>query len=244
MPKNKHKKFTEINTFANVVQPGYRYPVCDHPLKGQWGQKFFHNNKPIILEVGCGKGEYTIGLAKAYPEYNFIGIDIKGNRLWTGARYALENAMGNVGFLRIQAEHLQCFFARDEVAGVWVTFPDPQPNKPRIRKRLTSSRFLEVYKSFLKPQAPIYLKTDNFSFYKYTIDLIEEKNHCLHLATDDLYANPKDTDPLVLSIKTHYEKIFLDLGKKICFVKFSLLNNDEDNDEEADVEISCSMNAR
>jgi tRNA (guanine-N7-)-methyltransferase len=225
VPKNKHRKFSEINTFANVVQPECRFPVIDHPFKGQWGQKFFNNNNPIILEVGCGKGEYTIGLAKAYPDHNFIGIDIKGNRLWTGARYALENAMSNVGFLRIQAEHLNSFFGADEISGIWVTFPDPQPNKPRVRKRLTSPAFLDLYRNFLKLHAPVYLKTDNQPLYDYTLEVIEDDKHLLQQATNDLYGNPGDIDPLVLSIQTYYEKIYLSKGKSICFINFSLVNS-------------------
>ncbi len=226
MPKNKHRKFTDINTFANVVQPGYRFPVSDHPLKGQWRQKFFYNNRPVILEIGCGKGEYTIGLANAYPQYNFIGIDIKGNRLWTGAKYALENAMANVGFLRIQAEHIACFFDKDEVAGIWVTFPDPQPNKPRIKKRLISPQFLSRYKTFLEPHAPICLKTDNKALYDYTLEVVENEGCHLHVATDDLYENPKDVDPLVLGIQTFYESMFLEKGEKICFTQFCLNGKD------------------
>jgi tRNA (guanine-N7-)-methyltransferase len=224
VPKNKHRKFSEINTFANVVQPELRFPVNDHYLKGKWGQNFFYNNNPIVLEVGCGKGEYTIGLAKAYPDINFIGIDIKGNRLWTGARYALEHAYHNVGFLRIQAEHLESIFAPGEISGIWVTFPDPQPNKPRERKRLTSPAFLALYKKFLRADAPVFLKTDNHNLFEYTMEVINDSNHSLHLATDDLYGNPRETDPLVLSIQTYYEKKYLENGKKICFVKFSLLN--------------------
>jgi tRNA (guanine-N7-)-methyltransferase len=224
VPKNKHRKFTEINTFANVVQPECRFPVINHPYKGQWGKRFFNNNNPIILEVGCGKGEYTIGLAKAFPDHNFIGIDIKGNRLWTGARYALENAMTNVGFLRVQAEHLASFFAPGEISGIWVTFPDPQPNKPRVRKRLTSPEFLNLYSNFLKPEGLVYLKTDNLPLYEYTLDVIGERDHQILQATSDLYGHPGDTDPLVLSIQTYYEKIYLLKGKSICFIKFSMSN--------------------
>jgi tRNA (guanine-N7-)-methyltransferase len=222
VPKNKHRKFAEINTFSNVVQPGFRYPVSNHFLKGNWNHQFFFNDKPIVLEIGCGKGEYTIGMAKAFPERNFLGIDIKGNRIWTGANFALENAMTNVGFLRVQAEHLSCFFGEAEISEIWVTFPDPQNNKPRIRKRLTSPQFIDLYCKFLKPGAPIYLKTDNLLFYEYTLEVINECGYKLHTATDDLYGNPKDTDPLVLDIKTYYENIFLKEGKKICFLKFSI----------------------
>lgn len=222
MSKNKQRKFIEINTFANVVQPGYRYPVSDYVLKGQWRQKFFYNDNPIILEVGCGKGEYTIGLAENFPDHNFVGIDIKGNRLWTGAKYAMENAMHNVAFLRIQAENLSCFFGEKEVDGIWVTFPDPQLNKPKIKKRLTSPRFLEIYSKFLKPGATIHLKTDNTQFYQFTLETIRKDNHHLHFATADLYQNPGDTDNVFLKIKTYYEKMFLNQGKKICYLSFSL----------------------
>jgi tRNA (guanine-N7-)-methyltransferase len=224
VPKNKHRKFAEINTFPNVIQPEYRFPIPDHHLKGKWNQRFFFNDNPVVLEIGCGKGEYTIGLAKAFPQYNFIGIDIKGNRLWTGAREAMEQALANVGFLRIQAEHLNGFFDRDEVSGIWITFPDPQPNKPKVKKRLTSERFLNIYSKFLKPDAPIFLKTDNRSFYDFTLDVIHEGKHNLKLATHDLYGKPEGVDPLVLSIKTYYESLFLVKGDKICFLEFSLRN--------------------
>ena len=226
MPKNKHRKFTEINAFGNVVQPGYRFPVSDYPLKGQWGQKFFYNDNPIILEVGCGKGEYTVGLAEAFPDYNFIGIDIKGNRLWTGAKYALEKGMANVGFLRIQAEHLECFFDKEEVFGIWVTFPDPQLNKPRVKKRLTSPEFLRRYKNILTPRGSVYLKTDNAMFYEFTLDVISEYKHELEVATPDLYGQPKGVDPVILGIKTYYENKFLAKGEKICFARFRLRNED------------------
>ncbi|TVQ16312.1 MAG: tRNA (guanosine(46)-N7)-methyltransferase TrmB [Bacteroidetes bacterium] len=224
MPKNKHRKFTEINAFANVVQPGYRYPVSDYPLKGQWGQKFFYNNQPIILEVGCGKGEYTVGLAKAFPGYNFIGIDIKGNRLWTGAKYALEKGMSNVGFLRIQAEHLEYFFDTNEISGIWVTFPDPQLNKPRVKKRLTSPAFLSRYHTILKPEGSVYLKTDNALFYEYTLEVIKQYKHDLVVATHDLYGESNHIDTAILDIQTYYENIFLQKGEKICFTQFRLQN--------------------
>ncbi len=226
MPKNKHRKFTEINAFANVVQPGYRFPVSDYPLKGQWGQKFFCNDNPIILEVGCGKGEYTVGLAEAFPEYNFIGIDIKGNRLWTGAKFALEMGMSNVGFLRIQAEHIECFFDKEEISGIWVTFPDPQLNKPRVKKRLTSPAFLRRYKNILTPDGSVYLKTDNALLYDFTLDVIREYKHNLLVATPDLYGQPNGVDPVILGIKTYYENMFLEKGEKICFAHFRLRNEE------------------
>lgn len=223
MPKNKQRKFAEINIFPNVIQPGYRFPVSDYHLKGKWGEEFFHNDNPIILEIGCGKGEYTIGLARAYPQYNFIGIDIKGNRMHTGAKTALEEGMSNVGFLRVQAEHLSCFFGKDEIAGIWVTFPDPQPNKPRERKRLTSPRFLDIYRRFLKPEFPVYLKTDNKPLFDYTLEVAKDQNLLMKNATDDLYNHPGQVDPLVLAIQTYYEKKFLEKREKICFLELSLV---------------------
>lgn len=222
MSKNKHRKFAEINSFANVVQPGYRFPVSDYHLKGFWNSRFFHNPNPVILELGCGKGEYTVGLAEAYPHQNFIGVDIKGNRMWTGAKNALESGMTNVGFLRIRAEHLSCFFAPGEIDGIWITFPDPQPNKPKERKRFTSPRFLEIYKAFLKPFAPICLKTDNRELFEYSLEVIKSQGCNLHTATFDLYGEPVDVDPLVLNIQTYYESQFLREGKKICFARFDL----------------------
>ncbi len=222
VPKNKQRKFSEINTFTNIVQPGYIYPYTDHPLKGNWAQGFFHNSNPVILEVGCGKGEYSVGLASAWPLQNFVGVDIKGNRMWTGAKHALENAMTNVGFLRIQAEHLSHFFGPHEISGIWITFPDPQPNKPKTHKRLTSPKFLDIYSRFLKPGAPLFLKTDNISLFEYTLDIIEQQGHNLHFATNNLYTNPGDTDQIILNIKTYYENIYLEQGQKILFIKFSL----------------------
>jgi tRNA (guanine-N7-)-methyltransferase len=222
VPKNKHRKFSDINSFPNVVQPGYKFPVSDHYLKGNWNTQFFYNNNPIILEIGCGKGEYTIALAKAYPDYNFLGIDIKGDRLWKGAHESMESAITNVGFLRIRAEHTPCFFSTNEVAGIWITFPDPQPNKPRERKRLTSPEFLTRYRGFLQPDAVIHLKTDNKNFYNYTLETIDSQSAKILTATDNLYENPGDVDPISLQIQTYYEKIYLARGEKICYLKFSL----------------------
>ena len=222
MPKNKHRKFAEINIFPNVVQPEYKFPVSDYGLKGKWNEQFFYNNNPIVLEIGCGKGEYTVGLARAYPHLNFIGIDIKGNRMHTGAKTALEEGMANVGFLRVQAEHLTCFFASNEVEGIWITFPDPQPNKPREKKRLTSPAFLERYRQFLKPGCPVYLKTDNRPLYDYTLEVIQNQNLSLVHATSDLYNQPGKVDPMVLSIQTYYESKFLEKGEMICFLEYGI----------------------
>jgi tRNA (guanine-N7-)-methyltransferase len=196
--------------------------VSDHSLKGNWHDNFFYNDYPIILEIGCGKGDYTIALARAFPDYNFIGIDIKGDRIWVGAQEAMHSAMANVGFLRLQAEHLHCFFGPQEVAGIWITFPDPQPNKPREKKRLTSPRFLEIYKGFLQPGAPIQLKTDNKMLYDYTREIVAGQFGAIITATDDLYGDPGNADPYSMEIQTYYEKIYLERGEKICYLKFTL----------------------
>ncbi len=222
MTKKKHRKFSEINSFPNVIQPGYRFPVIDHPMKGKWKEMFFHNSNPILLEVGCGKGEYTLALARTYPNYNFIGIDIKGDRIWTGASQAMKEALTNVGFLRIQAEHLYCFFDQQEVAGIWITFPDPQPNKPREKKRLTSPRFLNLYKGFLKPKAPIHLKTDNKMLFDYTLEVIQNNQCCLINASDDLYGQPNNKECFSRKVQTYYESIYLAKGEKICYLSFHL----------------------
>jgi tRNA (guanine-N7-)-methyltransferase len=186
--KQKLKKFADINFFANVVQPELRHPVDHFHLRGNWGRGFFKNDHPIILEVGCGKGEYTIGLAGAYPENNYIGIDIKGDRLWTGAKQALKEGIPNVAFLRMQAERLTYMFAEGEISGIWLSFPDPHERGSRRKKRLTSPQFLERFRQVLKPGSPIHLKTDNRMLFEYTLEVIREGGHRLGFSTTDLYA--------------------------------------------------------
>lgn len=222
MVKNKLKKFSQINAFANVVQPDAKYPVSDFPLKGYWGRDFFGNDLPLVLEIGCGKGEYSLGLARAYPGCNVVGIDIKGDRIWRGAREALEEGLHNVAFLRIQAERVGYFFGPDEVSGIWITFPDPQPRESRKKKRLTSPHFLERYAGILKPGSPIHLKTDNPGLYHYTLDVIREHSHQLLFATDNLYREHKLEEPLLTRIQTYYEKKFLELEMPIHYLSFQL----------------------
>ncbi len=222
MAKNKLKKFAEINSFSNVIQPPAYFSISRFSYRGQWKEEFFGNNNPLILEVGCGKGEYTVGMARAMPGYNFIGIDIKGDRLWKGAREALDEGLYNVGFLRVKAEALNSFFGENEVQGIWLTFPDPHLRKSRSNKRLTSPRFLEKYNRLLSPGAPIHLKTDNHSLYSYTLDVIRENGHKLLIQTDKLYHNPDIREPLVKEIQTYYEEKFLAENKPICYLKFAL----------------------
>ncbi len=226
MPKNKLKKFAEINSFSNVIQP----KVChngrmDFRLRGNWSLSYFGNKNPIILEVGCGKGEYTVALGKAYSDLNFIGIDIKGDRIWKGATDARTEGLGNVAFLRAQAEHVNACFGEKEVSGIWLTFPDPQEKKNRAKKRLTSPTFLEKFSKILKPNSPIHLKTDNTILFDYTLSVIEEVNHRLLTYTYDLYSDNSVNEPLLKEIQTYYEKMFLKEGKAIHYLKFSL--NDE-----------------
>lgn len=214
MGKDKLRRFAEIATFDNVKQ------LEDGlPYKGKWAADFFKNNSPVVLELACGKGEYTVNLAQLFPEKNFIGIDYKGNRIWRGAKTAVEENILNVGFLRIQIENLADYFGEHEVDEIWITFPDPQPQISREKKRLTSSRFLELYKQLLKPGGLINLKTDNDDLHAYTAEKIEELGLKLHVKTEDLYHSPFATE--VLNIKTYYEKKYLQNNKNINYLQFS-----------------------
>lgn len=215
MGKDKIRRFAEIATFNNVFQLDE-----GKSLKGFWTSDYFKNNKPLVLELACGKGEYAINMAQLFPEKNFIGIDYKGNRIWRGAKTAIEENVTNVAFLRIQIEHIMEYFAEGEVSEIWITFPDPQPQVSREKKRLTSNRFLQNYKAILKPDGILHLKTDNDGFYQYTEQKITELGLKLHINTADLYNSEYVDD--VLSIKTYYEKKYLANDKNINYLKFSL----------------------
>jgi len=188
-------------------------------FKGNWGKGFFGNGNPVVLELACGKGEYTVNLATLFPDKNFIGVDYKGNRIWRGAKTALEDGINNVGFLRIQIENLIEYFAPGEIDEIWITFPDPQPQLSREKKRLTSSRFLDMYKVLLKPGGFVNLKTDNDGLHTYTAEKIDELKLKLHVRTEDLYHSSHADE--VLSIKTYYEKKYLQHNKNINYLKFS-----------------------
>jgi tRNA (guanine-N7-)-methyltransferase len=220
--KTKLKKFIQLDNFSNVIQPGDRYPVVDHALKGNWNTIHFKTNNPLTLEIGCGKGEYTIGLAKAFPEKNFIGIDIKGDRLWRGAKEATELGLENVAFLRIQAERINHFFARDEVSEVWLTFPDPQKEESRRRKRLSGPEFLQRFSKILSPQGVIHLKTDSRFLFDFTLQVIREHNHQLIEHTFDLYSVNNISQPGLKEIQTYYEQKYLQQGLPIHYLKFRL----------------------
>jgi tRNA (guanine-N7-)-methyltransferase len=212
--KDKLRRFAEISTFSNVVQLD-----AGKPFKGKWSSEFFKNNAPLVLELACGKGEYTVNLGRIFPQKNFIGIDYKGNRIWRGAKTALEDGVSNVGFLRIQIETILDYFGEGEIDEIWITFPDPQPQISREKKRLTSPRFLEKYKQILKHEGHVNLKTDNDGLHAYTSEKIDEFGLKLSVKTEDLY-NSEHADE-VLSIKTYYEKKYLQYNKNINYLKFS-----------------------
>lgn len=213
MAKRKLQRFAEIGTFENVKQleEGKAY-------KGKWAKEFFENENPIVLELACGKGEYSVNLGNKFPDKNFIGIDYKGNRLWVGAKMAIDEGITNVGFLRIQIQNVLDFFENGEIDEIWLTFPDPQAQSPLERKRLTNPTFLEKYKTILKPNGIMHLKTDNDGFYAYTLEKIAELNLEILQQTDNVYRDFHQDE--ILSIKTHYERLYLQKNKNINYVKF------------------------
>lgn len=219
---SKLEKFADLKTFPNCFDLFFKDLDTVFANKGNWHASVFKNNNPIIVELGCGKGEYTIGLAEKNPSKNFIGVDIKGNRIWTGAKQALESKLNNVAFLRTKIDFTDYCFAENEVSEIWITFPDPQPQKARTRQRLTNPIFLNRYKTMLKPGGLVHLKTDSTSMYEYTLEVIKENNHTLLFSTDNLYQNcPVDRQELI-AIKTHYEKLFTDKGEDIKYCCFQL----------------------
>jgi tRNA (guanine-N7-)-methyltransferase len=230
MGKGKLAKFAEMETFDHVIQVPYdKLKESDFILKGNWNKEFFKNDHPIVLELGCGKGEYTVGLALLYPEMNFIGIDIKGARMWKGAREIHIQGIKNAGLLRTNIELLPFFFDKNEVNEIWLTFPDPQMKKRR--KRLTSTRFMELYRKFLIPGGAIHLKTDSNFLFQYTTSMAEKNNFEVIHATADLY-NSVIGDEMP-DIKTYYEQQWLSRGIKIKYLKFIPHNH---NLEEPDIE--------
>ena len=220
MGKNKLGRWTEFGSYDNVIQPLIEDVAGkDHPIKGRWNSELFKNNNPIVLELGCGKGEYSVGLAENFPDKNFIGIDIKGARMWRGAKTANEKNLLNVAFLRTRIEFINSFFSREEVDEIWITFPDPHPGARNSNKRLTSPWFLNTYRLFLKDKGLIHLKTDNKELYEFTMRTLAYNNLQTIFSTNDLYSEQSDN---ILSIKTHYEKIYLTSGIRITYLSFRL----------------------
>jgi tRNA (guanine-N7-)-methyltransferase len=220
--KNKLKRFKENEEFENVIQPEREEIVNqNYALKGKWVEKFFKNNNPLVLELGCGKGEYTVELAKRNPDVNFLGIDIKGARFWRGAKTALEEKIPNAKFLRAQIELVDLLFDRNEVAEIWITFPDPQIKFQRTKHRMTNPSFLKKYYQILKPEGCIHLKTDSEFMHGYTLGLIEGSKHELLYAHHDIYSNT-EIAPELVEIQTFYEKQYLEKNKAITYTKFRL----------------------
>jgi len=217
MAKRKLKSFAEMESFSNVIQQMFQADDFDHPRKGNW-REYFGNQHPIVLELGCGKGEYTVGLARKYPEKNFVGVDLKGARIWRGAKTAIEDQLGNVAFIRSQVDRIYNFFSPEEVSEIWITFPDPQPQKTRERKRLTSPGFIDRYRLVLSPGGIIHLKTDNAVFFEYTLDVIKEHKLDLLLHSFDIAKDFPNDD--LLAIETYYESKFRKQGIPIKYLKF------------------------
>lgn len=221
--KDKLRKFRENETFTCLYQPKTEEVLnTSYPLKGKWGKEVFKNDNPIVLELGCGKGEYTIALSEKFPDKNFIGIDIKGARLWKGAKYAQENNLGNVLFIRTRIEFITSLFAEGEISEIWITFPDPQLK--RERKRLTGTMFLERYQNFLKPDGIINLKTDSKYLHNYTLALAQQNNLTIHDANNDIYGTGRADE--ILSIKTFYEAHYIKRGLEITYLSFTLDNKE------------------
>lgn len=228
MGKNKIAKWAELETFPNVLQPGYKTgdlsENSEHKIKGNWRDLIFGNPNPITLELACGKGEYTASMAEMYPGHNFIGIDIKGARMWKGAKTVNEKKLKNAAFLRTRIEFLSLYFAEDEVDEIWITFPDPHPSRKNSNKRLTCPWFLNMYRKILKNNGLIHLKTDNEELFNYTKNIVLKNGLEIIRENEDLYSDitaVKMDDPLY-AIRTYYEEIFIKQGLQIRYISFRL----------------------
>jgi tRNA (guanine-N7-)-methyltransferase len=220
--KNKLKRFRENETFHNVIQPTREALVdAEFLLKGKWRTDFFKNKNPLVLELGCGKGEYTVGLAKRYPNKNFIGIDIKGARFWRGAKTAIEDQMSNVAFIRTQIELIEYIFAKNEVDEIWITFPDPQIKYKRTKHRLTNAAFLKRYKTVLNTTGVVHLKTDSEFMHGYSIGLLHGLGHEIQYANHDVYRQEGSPEE-VTEIQTFYEETYLAKDKAITYIRFKI----------------------
>ncbi|MEM6721763.1 MAG: tRNA (guanosine(46)-N7)-methyltransferase TrmB [Bacteroidota bacterium] len=220
--KNKLKRFKENDTFSNVIQPT-REEIVDQkfPLQGNWSRDFFKNDAPLVLELGCGKGEYTVALARKFPNKNFIGIDIKGARFWRGAKTAIEENLPNVAFIRTQIELIEGLFAENEVAEIWITFPDPQIKYKRTKHRLTNEAFLARYKKILTEEGSVHLKTDSEFMHGYTLGLLHGAGHEVLYANHDVYKN-EGSPSEVTEIQTFYESQYLEVNKAITYIHFKI----------------------
>lgn len=226
MGKKKLKRFKELESLEKVFQPPLEEIFRkDFRLKGRWKEEVFGNAHPLVLELGCGKGEYTVGLARRYPEMNFMGLDIKGARMWTGARLARDEGLQNVAFLRTRIDFICSFFDRDEVEEIWITFPDPQEKRRRLKKRLPGALFLNKYRLFLKDGGLVHLKTDNRELYLDTLEMVRYNKLSVLRASDDIYGEGWENE--IVGIQTYYEKRFLSEGSKINYLCFKLPKDKE-----------------
>ena len=240
MGKGKLAKFADMETYENVFQ--YPFSVVEHvpfEMKGHWREQYFHNDHPIVLELGCGKGEYTVELAKLYPDINFIGVDIKGARMWTGATQALHEGLKNVAFLRTNIEIIERFFSEDEVQEIWLTFSDPQMKNPR--KRLTSTYFMERYRKFLVDGGIIHLKTDSNFLFTYTTYMVEHNHLPIEYRTEDLYGNHNSQFSILnsqlLTIQTYYESMWIARGLNIKYMKWRLPRTGTLSEPDVEIEL-------
>jgi tRNA (guanine-N7-)-methyltransferase len=218
--KRKLSRFAENKTFVHLFEPTFPELMEGFTLKGKWKSVFFKNNNPIVVELGCGKGEFTVGLAVKYPDKNFIGLDMKGARMWRGAKTTQEYSMTNVAFVRCHIELIESLFDKNEISEIWITFPDPQPQTGRIKKRLTSPRFLNRFRNIAEKGCIIHLKTDNTGFYEFTRQVIKDQNLELLFETDDVDKKPTPED--AVTIRTFYEEMFRSKGETIKYLEFIL----------------------
>ena len=223
--KKKLEHFAEMKTFPHAFEPELDEVFrTDYKMKGNWRKDFFKNDNPLVVEFGCGKGEYSVGMGRKFPDKNYIGVDIKGARMWRGAKTAEEENLKNIAFLRTRIEFIEGCFAENEVDEIWITFPDPQMKDRREKKRLTGPLFIERYKKFLKPNGIIHLKTDSDFFYEFSVAECESNGYEVLFKTDNLYQEgiqKFDTDfQEILNIKTHYEQIFTEKGHNIHYLRF------------------------
>lgn len=230
MGKDKLKKWAENKTFPHVYEPNL-IPVIREGatfMKGEWGKKVFRNNHPITIELGCGKGEYTVGLARRFPERNFIGVDVKGHRFHKGAKESYNEKLGNVAFLRARIEFIEAFFGENEVDEIWLTFSDPQPKDERGIHRITSVQFLEKYKNFLKPGGRIHVKHDNPLIMDLLLEELEATRHVVEAFDPDIYgphfSSLNEEQKYILGIRTYYEQMWIDEGKKIQYLRYRVVN--------------------
>jgi tRNA (guanine-N7-)-methyltransferase len=232
--KNKLAKFADMEEFPHVFQVSSHVlrEGANFEMKGKWNELCFKNNNPIVLELGCGKGEYTVGLGRMYPDKNFVGVDIKGARLWTGAKESHQSGMKNVAFLRTNIEMIHHFFAQNEVSEIWLTFPDPQMKK--VTKRLTATNFMKSYQQFVKDNGLIHLKTDSNFMFTYTCEMVKANHYPVVFSSSDLYAS--DMQDPILSIKTYYEQQWLERGLTIKYIQFLLEKHDQFIEPDIEIE--------